>query len=94
MSVLTPGEEQVMRDTFQAAMLRAAAIIDAITQDDVADAQAAMFAQGVRLADLTKIDRALIASCHLRSCAVMPGNTPDNDRAELIAETLLARVRA
>ena len=80
---LTAGEEEVMRESFRATMLRAADIIDRITQDDVADAQAALFASGVKVGDLAKIDRALVASCHLRACAAGIPNNPANQIKEL-----------
>jgi hypothetical protein len=94
MPILTPGEEQVMKDTFRAAMLRAADIIDRITQNDVVDAQMALLATGVRLQDLAKIDRALVASCHLRSCVALHGDAPDETRARQILDDMKERVKA
>jgi hypothetical protein len=82
-TVLTDGEEEVMRAAFKATMLRAADIVDHITDDDVAEAQMVLFASGVRLGDLRKIDRALVASCHLRACAEGVPNQPARQIAEL-----------
>lgn len=58
-----------MQATLRAAMKRAADIIDGISEDDVLVAQQMMLSEGVSLAAVTKIDRALLASCHLRACA-------------------------
>lgn len=66
---LSPAEELVMKQTFKATMLRAAAIIDRITKSDVQDAQLALYREGVGLLDLHRVDRAMLASAHLRSCA-------------------------
>ena len=65
------NEKIIMEQTFKAAMLRAADIIDRITQDDVAEAHMVMYASGVSLDKLAKIDRAMIGACHLRACAQM-----------------------
>jgi hypothetical protein len=91
--LLTEGEEMVMRQTFKAAMLRAAAITGAITQKDVEDAQAALFITGTKLGDLHRVDRAMLASCHLRSCAEMPGNIEDKIRASAILMDLQRRLK-
>jgi hypothetical protein len=68
---LSPAEELVMKQTFKATMLRAAAIIDRITKDDVTDAQLSLYREGVGLLELHRVDRAMLASAHLRSCAEM-----------------------
>lgn len=93
MKELTASEQEVMKATFKATILRAAAIIDRITQEDVADAQMALYRQGVKLSDLAKIDRALVASCHLRSCAELAGDVDDHERAVTIRSELINRVR-
>jgi hypothetical protein len=67
--VLTAGEEQIMRESFAATMLRAAAIIDGITQDDVEEAQGLLFVSGCTVGDVAKIDRAMLAASYLRACA-------------------------
>lgn len=69
--VLSPAEESIMKIAFKATMLRAAEITDAITDADVNQAQMALFREGVSIANLAKVDRALLASCHLRACAEM-----------------------
>ncbi len=89
---LSAHEAEVMRMTLKATMLRAAAIIDAITNEDVADAQMALFEAGVKIQDLAKLDRALIASCHLRACAEMSGVAGTDARASVILSDLKARV--
>jgi len=66
---LSPGEEEVMKMTFKAAMLRAADIVDHITANDVLEAQAQMLRDGVPLSKVHRLDRAMIASAHLRLCA-------------------------
>ncbi len=68
---MNAGEEFVMEQTFKATMLRAAAIIDRITDNDVRDAQLALYQDGVELSKLHRVDRAMLASAHLRSCAIM-----------------------
>jgi hypothetical protein len=69
---LTVGEEEIMKQTFKAAMLRAADIIDHISDVDVRDAQLALYRDGVRdYSKLGMVDRGMIASAHLRACAVM-----------------------
>jgi hypothetical protein len=50
-------------------MIRAADIIDKITENDVLTHQGAMIAAGVSLDKVHKLDRALIASAHLRAMA-------------------------
>lgn len=67
--VLNADEEQAMRMTFKATMIRAADIIDRITSDDVLEYQAMLLASGSTLEQVAKVDRALVASCHLRACA-------------------------
>ncbi len=67
--VLSPSEETVMRESFAATMLRAAAIIDGITNADVMEAQAILFGSGCKLSDLAKLDRAMLAASYLRACA-------------------------
>jgi hypothetical protein len=69
MSDLSAAEEAIMRQTFRATMLRAAEIIERITQDDVLEAQAQVLAAGVALEKVAKVDRALLAATHLRACA-------------------------
>lgn len=82
-SVLTAGEDEIMRESFRATMLRAADIIDHITQDDVAEAQMVLFASGATLHEVSKIDRALVGSCHLRACAAGIPNQPEKQIAAL-----------
>lgn len=91
---LSESEEMVMKQAFKVTMLRAADIIDRITQEDVADAQMALYRQGVSLTNLAKIDRALVAACHLRSCVQIAGEAPDKVRADFIAGELKAKVTA
>lgn len=66
---LSPSEQNIMRITFNTVMLRAADIIDGITENDVVDAQAQMLAEGKTLEQVSRIDRAMLAACHLRACA-------------------------
>lgn len=66
---LTAGEELIMRESFAATMLRAAAIIDGITQADVEEAQGILFVSGCTVSDVAKIDRAMLAASYLRACA-------------------------
>lgn len=67
--ILTAGEQQIMAMTMKAALLRAADVIDNIKASDVLDAQVAMYRSGVSLSRVQLVDRAMIASAHLRSCA-------------------------
>jgi hypothetical protein len=92
MNELNAGEESVMKETFKATMLRAAAIIDAITADDVTDAQMALYHTGVKLPDLQKVDRALIASCHLRACVDENFGEDERARAEAILSNLQKQI--
>jgi hypothetical protein len=66
---LSPAEEAIMKHTFKVTMLRAADIIDRITNDDVMDAQTTLFSEGMSLGKLAKIDRAMLAANYLRACA-------------------------
>jgi hypothetical protein len=66
---LSPEENAIMRATFRATMLRAADIIDKITQDDVLEQQARGLREGMTLQQVSKMDRAMIASAYLRLCA-------------------------
>ena len=93
MKELIPSEELVMKQTFKATMLRAANIIDAITDEDVADAQIALFKTGAKLKDISKVDRALIASCHLRACVEMKFGAEERVRAEAILKHLQDKVK-
>lgn len=72
--VLSTAEELVMKQTFKAALLRAANIIDEITDDDVLAAQVTLVREGVSLINVSKVDRAMLASAHLRSCVLMGEN--------------------
>lgn len=67
---LSPDEEAVMRVTFKATMLRCADLIDGITASDVLDAQAELLATGSTLEQAARLDRATLASAHLRACAL------------------------
>lgn len=69
--VFSPTEEVVMKAAFKASMLRAADVIDHITEDDVFAAQTILFNEGVPVLKLAKVDRAMLASAHLRACALM-----------------------
>lgn len=66
---LTPGEEMVMRQSFRATMLRAAAILERLTNDDVKDMQIALLATGCTVLQVTKVDRCMVGAAHLRACA-------------------------
>lgn len=68
--VLSADEEMVMKQSFKAPMLRAAAIIDGITNDDVMEAQAILFGSGVPIGKLHAVDRAMVAASYFRACAV------------------------
>lgn len=68
--VLSPAEEAMMKHTFAVTMKRAAEVIDAITDDDVLDAARVLLAEGMSLAQVAKIDRAMLGSAHLRACAL------------------------
>lgn len=65
-SALSLEENSVMRATFKLAMLRAADIIDKITEDDVLEQQARGLREGMKLEQVAKMDRAMIASTYLR----------------------------
>lgn len=69
--VLSVAEELTMKATFKATMLRAADIIDRITADDVLAQQAEGLRQGMTLAEVSRIDRAMVAAAHLRLCAAV-----------------------
>ena len=71
--MFNPAERQMYHTTFKAAMLRAAEIVERITQQNVEEAQLEMHRQGVSLANLTKIDRATLAVAHLRAIAAGKG---------------------
>ena len=75
---LTPGESAVMRETTRAALLRAAAVIDALTEVDVFETQAILLAQGCTVKQVAQIDRAMLGANYLRACAL--GN-PDSAAA-------------
>ena len=66
---LSPDEDLVMRATFKAAFLRAADIIEKITDDDVLEVQGRLLQSGSTLEQVAKLDRATIAVAHLRACA-------------------------
>lgn len=66
---LTAAEEAIMKETFKATMRRAADIIDRITTSDVLRAQRVLLRDGVPLVDVCRLDRASLASAHLRACA-------------------------
>lgn len=66
---MTAAEAATMRYTFKATMLRAADIIDRITQNDVLEAQQKLLDQGMALEKVAQIDRAHLAAAHLRACA-------------------------
>jgi len=55
--------------TTHRAMLRAADIIDRITDADVTRARDTMLHRGAKIEDVAKIDRARLASAYLRECA-------------------------
>jgi hypothetical protein len=79
---LTKGEVSVMNATFKATMLRAAAIVEGITDDDVLEAQRQLLGEGVAPDKVTKVDRAHIAASHLRASAegkkaIPVENSPD-----------------
>jgi hypothetical protein len=50
-------------------MIRAADIIDHLTEDDVLSHQAALLGSGVPLEKMARVDRALVASCMFRAMA-------------------------
>lgn len=66
----TRGEEMVMEQTLKATLLRAADIIDHITDAEVRAAQLELYREGVPLLQVSRVDRAMIASAHLRACVV------------------------
>lgn len=66
---LSALEKSIMEMTFKASFLRAAAIIDKITQDDVLEMQAKLLAEGAALEQVSRIDRAHLAVAHLKACA-------------------------
>lgn len=66
-SPLSVDEETVMRATFKATMLRAADIIDRITDADVLEMQARGLAEGMTLEQVGRIDRAVLAAAHFRA---------------------------
>jgi hypothetical protein len=68
-SPMTPAEEWVMEETFKTTMIRAADIIDRITESDGADARKEMALLGAPAAFLATLDRAKVGSIWLRLCA-------------------------
>ncbi len=68
-SALSIDEENVMRMTFTTTMLRAAQIIEKITEGDVLDMQAMLLSEGASLEKVARVDRAMVAAAHLRACA-------------------------
>jgi len=67
--VLSDEEEAVMKTTFKATMLRAADIIEKITQKDVLDKQAELLRGGMTLERVARLDRAMVAAAYLRLLA-------------------------
>lgn len=68
-NVLSAAEESIMKATFKATMLRAADIIEKITEEDVYGMQAQLLKEGVPLTDVARVDRLHVAVAHLRACA-------------------------
>jgi hypothetical protein len=63
---LSDNEEVVMKTTF---MLRCADIIDHMTDDDVLAKQLDLLREGMTLAQVSRLDRAMLASAWFRLCA-------------------------
>ena len=66
---LSDNEEIVMKATFKATMLRCADIIDHMTDDDVLAKQLDLLREGMTLAQVSRLDRAMLASAWFRLCA-------------------------
>jgi hypothetical protein len=66
---LSDNEEVVMKTTFKATMLRCADIIDHMTDDDVLAKQLDLLREGMTLAQVSRLDRAMLASAWFRLCA-------------------------
>jgi hypothetical protein len=69
MEHLSPAEEAIMKATFKATMLRAADIIERITDDDVLEKQRDLINSGMPLFKAACLDRAHLAAAWLRLCA-------------------------
>lgn len=67
---LSPTEDEMMRMTFAATMKRAADVMDAITEEDVTDAQITLLREGMTLEQVARIDRARLGCAHLRACSM------------------------
>lgn len=65
----TPEQKQIRALTTKLTLERAAEIIDKITLDDVVTSQAQLLQMGNTLTEVSKLDRALIASAHFRALA-------------------------
>lgn len=66
---MNPKEKSVMEMTMKASFSRAADIIDGITEQDVLDMQAHLLATGSTVANVSKVDRAMLAATHFRAIA-------------------------
>lgn len=71
--ILSPDEKMVMEQTFKASFIRAAAVIEKITQDDVLDMQARLLSEGVPLEKVARVDRLDCAVAYLKAIAAGQG---------------------
>ena len=84
--VLSAAEEAAMKATFKATMLRAADILDWISDDDVLNQQAKLLASGMSLEKVARLDRARVGANYLRACAM---TAADKDKMrERVKESL------
>jgi hypothetical protein len=84
----TPSEQMVMEQTLKASFLRAADIIDRITEQDVIDAQLVLHREGIsKFEDLWRVDRAMLAAAHFRAIALKGSEArvkPDDLKAAIV----------
>ena len=66
---LTPEEQMMMNLAVKTTMLRAADVIEKITERDVEAMQVEMFMSGVSLNECETINRLTLAANYLRYCA-------------------------
>jgi hypothetical protein len=66
---MTRKEQFVMRSTAKETLLKAADMIDKITQSDVAEMRLDCIKAGMSRENVERIDRAYVGSAHLRALA-------------------------
>ena len=85
---LTPDEELVMKECFVATMLRAATILDGLSQADVEEAQTILFLSGCTVQQVARIDRAMLGASYLRACAAGVSES-GAERVKILRESLV-----